>query len=334
MMILDYGWWISGWRPNPDSRFRIRNHNNLYIYKMIKPEFLKPGDTIGIVAPARKIEEADISFFLEKCGEWGLECVLGKHLLGSYNQFSGTDEERAADLQDMIDDPQIKAIICARGGYGSLRTLQLTDFSNLAKFPKWVAGFSDITVFHSYINKFPGIETLHSPMPFNFRNEYDEESAESLRKALFGEKTDYSFPSHPLNAEGSALGELSGGNLSILVSINGTIWFPDFRNKILFLEDVDEYLYNIDRMMLNLLHSGVFHKIKGLVVGGFTRMHDNDIPFGKNAEEIISEISRKFRIPVCFGFPAGHLLKNKTLIFGRQTLLRVEPGTCSLTFNP
>ncbi len=307
---------------------------NPYIYVMITPQSLKSGDTIGIVAPARKIEEKEISFFLEKCEGWGLRYRMGRHLFGSNHQFSGTDEERAADLQEMIDDDEIKAIVCARGGYGSLRTLQHTDFSNLAKRPKWFAGFSDITVFHAYINKFLGIETLHSMMPLNFGREYDEESAETLRRALFGEKLKYTFPSHPLNVEGSAEGELAGGNLSILVSLNGTTIFPDLRKRILFIEDVDEYLYNIDRMMMNLVHSGALNRICGMVAGGFTRMNDNEISFGKNACEIISGLTGKFDIPVCFNFPAGHQLKNKTLIFGRKMLLRVEKGSCSLEFNP
>ncbi len=301
---------------------------------MIRPEPLKTGDTIGIVAPARKISEPEISAFIGKCKEWGLNCRTGKHLFGSFNQFSGTDEERAADLQAMIDDPSVKAVICARGGYGSLRTLEHTDFSNFAKSPKWFAGFSDITVFHAYINTYLGIETLHSVMPLNFGQDNDAESAESLRKALFGEPLEYTFPAHPLNSAGTAEGELAGGNLSILVSLNGTTVFPELRNKILFIEEVDEYLYHIDRMMLNLLHSGALNRIRGLVAGGLTKMHDNEIPFGKSAEELISEITAKFRIPVCFSFPAGHQLKNKTLIFGRQTRLRVKKGSCSLIFNP
>jgi len=304
-----------------------------YLYLMITPGSLKKGDMIGIVAPARKIEEHEIAAFVAKIDEWGFRYKTGKHLYGSYHQFSGSDKERAADMQAMIDDKQVKAIICARGGYGSIRTLPLLDFSALGEQPKWIAGFSDITVYHAYINTFTGIETLHAMMPLNFSNNYDEESAETLRKALTGEKLEYSFSPHRLNTEGEAEGELTGGNLSMLLSLNGTAWFPDLRNKILFIEDVDEYLYHIDRIMMNLLHSGVFNKIKGLVCGGFTKMNDNDIPFGKNAEEIIAGITSKFNIPVCFGFPAGHQLKNKTLIFGRQTRLRVKEGTCSLKFN-
>ena len=304
-----------------------------YICRMITPKYLKPGDTVGIIAPARKTGEAGISSFIRKCEEWGLRCKTGKHLFGSYHQFSGTDDERASDLQEMIDDDTVRAVICARGGYGSLRTLLRTDFTKMARNPKWIAGFSDITVFHAYVNKFLGIETLHSIMPVNFEEPCDEESAETLRKALFGEKLEYRFPSHPLNALGDAKGELTGGNLSILLSLNGTTFFPDMRNRILFIEDVDEYLYHIDRMMLNLMQSGVFNRIRALVAGSFAKMNDNAIPFGKNAEEIIAEITQKFRIPVCFNFPAGHQLKNKTLILGREIRLRVNEGTCSLMFN-
>jgi muramoyltetrapeptide carboxypeptidase len=301
---------------------------------MTTPEYLTSGDTIGIIAPARKIAPEEVSFFQQKAHEWGLTVKTGSHLFGSHFQYSGTDRERAEDLQEMINNPEVKAIICARGGYGSLRTLELTDFAPLIRKPRWIAGFSDITVFHSYINRFTGMECLHSMMPLNFAKEFDRESAESLRKALFGKHLKYTFPAHPLNRPGAAEGELVGGNLSILCSLNGTSYFPDVRNRVLFIEDVDEYLYHIDRMMLNLLHSGVFNKIRGLVVGGLTRIRDNEIPFGRSAEEIIAEITARFSFPVCFGFPAGHQAQNKTLIFGRQTHIRVKEGKCSLEFNP
>jgi muramoyltetrapeptide carboxypeptidase len=215
---------------------------------MIKPPGLKSGDLIGIVAPARKIKEDEISRFLTYAENWGLRCKFGKNLFGEFNQFSGTDEERAADLQDMINDKEVKAIIFARGGYGSFRTLQMTDFSQLENNPKWIAGFSDITVFHSYINKFLGIETIHSMMPLNFTYDAEEESIDSFRKAIFGESLSYEFDTHPLNIQGSYEGEIAGGNLSVICSLNGTVVFPDLKRKILFIEDVDEYLYHIDRM--------------------------------------------------------------------------------------
>jgi len=301
---------------------------------MITPPFLKPGDTVGIIAPARKISQQEIMPFTDLLESWGLHYKFGKNLFGEKDQYSGTDEERAGDFQDMLSDPGIKAIIAARGGYGSLRTLKLCDFSKFEKNPKWIAGFSDITVFHSYLGKYLNTESLHCLMPLNYKkgDKAIEESAESLRKALFGENLEYHFPSSPFNREGNIKGELSGGNLSILYSLNGTGFYPDLRGKILFIEDIDEYLYHIDRMMLNMLLSGSFNNLKGLLIGRFTDLKDNTVPFGKNFDEIISEAVRKFKFPVAFSFPGGHQNHNLTLIFGRQMQLRVEASRSTVTF--
>lgn len=298
------------------------------------PPYLKAGDTVGIVAPARKIDQSEIENFLKLLKEWGLKWRLGKNLLGKHFIFSGTDEERAADMQAMIGNEEIRAIFCARGGYGSVRTLQHVDFSSFERDPKWLIGYSDITVFHSYINKFTGVESLHGLMPFSLRKNADKESVRSLRSALFGENINYHLPPHELNIEGEAEGVLIGGNLSILNSLNGTILFPDLKNKILFIEEVDEYLYNIDRMMMNLSLSGVLNRIKALLVGNFTGIKDNEDPFGKNEYEIIHEISDHYNIPVCFNMPSGHDYRNKTLIFGRKLQLKVEENHSSLIFQP
>jgi muramoyltetrapeptide carboxypeptidase len=301
---------------------------------MITPPYLVPGDTVGIIAPARKVEPSEIEGFTGLLGEWGLKCKPGKNLFGEYNQYSGTDEQRAADLRDMIADPQVKAVFAARGGYGSMRTLRLTDFSKFEKNPKWIAGFSDITAFHVYLNHYLNTESLHCMMPFNYRKDDSEiaESAESLRKALFGDDMEYSFAPSAFNRVGKTKAELTGGNLSILYSINGTPFFPDLRGKILFIEDIDEYLYHIDRMMQNLLISGALHNIKGLLIGGFTDIRDNTVPFGRTSEEIISEAAAKFRFPVAFSFPAGHIKRNMTLIFGRQMQLSVNANQAKVAF--
>lgn len=301
---------------------------------MITLPGLKKGDYIGIIAPARKIAEEEIQHFIKQIENWGLKWKAGKNLFGTYNQFSGTDEERAADLQEMILDKNVKAIMFARGGYGSFRTLQLTDFTAFEKNPKWIAGFSDITVFHSYINKFLGIETIHSMMPLNFKESSDPESVESLRKALFGEPLSYRFASHPLNIPGICEAEIIGGNLSVICSLNGTVVFPELRKKILFIEDLDEYLYHIDRMIINLSMSGSFNRALAVIVGGFTDIHDNEIPFGKTYEEIIAESVRKYNIPLCFNFPAGHQLVNKAIIFGRKVKLEIGSDSSTLVFNP
>lgn len=302
---------------------------------MITPPYLKSGDIVGIFAPARSIDQNSIDNFTNQLRKWGLRWKFGENLLGQYNRFSGSDEERSDDLQTMINDPEIRAIFAARGGYGSIRTLQNVDFSNFEKDPKWLIGYSDITVLHSYINKFTGTESLHGPMPLNFGESTDKESVESLRKALFGEALSYNFGGHELNIEGEAEGEIVGGNLALISSLNGTVLFPDLRNKVLFIEDVDEYLYNIDRMMMNFSLSGVFNRIKALVVGDIgIKEEEDDIPFGKTAYEIIHEITDQYNIPVCFNFPAGHIFKNMTLIFGRKIQLRVGENKSSLVFNP
>lgn len=302
---------------------------------MITPPYLVPGDTVGIVAPARKVSREEVKAFIGLLGSWGLNYKFGKNLFGGKDQYSGTDEERAADFNDMLADPQVKAVIAARGGYGSLRTLRLTDFSRFEKNPKWIAGFSDITVFHSYLNRFCNTESLHCLMPLTYKPgvKETEESAESLRKALFGEKLEYSVPSNLKNRSGKVKGELGGGNLSILCSLNGTGYFPDLGGKILFLEDIDEYRYHIDRMMLNLQYSGILNKIAGLLIGSFTDIKDNPIPFGKDYDEIISDIVEKFNFPVAFSFPAGHQSQNMTLIFGRQMQLIVEGKQTKVIFS-
>ncbi len=301
---------------------------------MKTPKYLVPGDTVGIVAPARKVSPQEVSAFTNLLESWGLKYKFGRDLFGENNQYSGSDEQRAADFQDMLDDPQVRVIMAARGGYGSLRTLELIDFSKFKKDPKWIAGFSDITVFHSYAGRHLNTESLHCLMPMTYKpgiREIDE-SAESLRKALFGEKLEYSFPSSSGNIEGETIAEVTGGNLSILYSLNGTRFFPETGGKILFLEDIDEYLYHIDRMMLNLLHSNSLKNIKALVIGGFTDLKDNTIPFGKSYEEIISEFIGKLGIPTTFSFPAGHQNENRTLIFGRQMQLRVEANRTTVSF--
>jgi muramoyltetrapeptide carboxypeptidase len=287
---------------------------------MLTPPFLKPGDTIGIVAPARKISLAELQPALDTIHSWGLQTKLSKNLFDESNQFSGTDEQRAADLQDMLDDASVKAVISARGGYGTLRIVDCIDFSGFFKAPKWIIGYSDITVLHSHL-LVHGIETLHAPMPISFKR--DSASTESLRMALFGDLKGHEFPMHPLNRKGKAKAELIGGNLSLLYALQASASDVDTKGKILFIEDLDEYLYHIDRMMMSLKRSGKLEHLAGLVVGGMTEMKDNTVPFGKNAEEIIYDAVKEYSFPVCFGFPAGHADVNLALYFGRKVSLEV-----------
>ena len=296
---------------------------------MTTPPHLKKGDKIGIVAPARKISKEELQIAISTFEKWGLKVVLGKNLFGSENQYSGSDRQRADDLQKMLDDTSIRAIISARGGYGTLRIIDLLNFSSFKKNPKWIIGYSDITVLHSHIHQNLETETLHATMPVNFHK--DEESVETLRQFLFGEKITYSVPAHPLNKEGKSDGLLAGGNLSLLYALKGSRSMLSTGGKILFIEDLDEYLYHIDRMMISLKRAGKLSHLAGLVVGGMADMKDNPIPFGKTAEEIIFDAVKEFDYPVCFGFPAGHQAKNLALPFGRRAKLIVNKKA-SLSF--
>jgi muramoyltetrapeptide carboxypeptidase len=301
---------------------------------MICPPYLKPGDKIAIVATARKVSPSEMDAAISKFRAWGLQVVTGPHMFGSDNQYSGTDEERAADLQMMLDDKEIKAIICARGGYGTVRIIDRLNFSIFEQYPKWIVGYSDITVLHSHIQTQFGIETLHATMPINFPDEGTEAAVESLRKALFGESLEYTIDTHALNRPGNVSGLLTGGNLSILYSLNGTPSDIQTDDKILFIEDLDEYLYHFDRMMMNLKRSGKLSGIKALLVGGLTKMNDNTVPFGRQAEQIISEYANEAGIPVCFNFPAGHIADNRALILGREIQLNIGAESVSVQFLP
>jgi len=301
---------------------------------MITPAFLKPGDKVGIVATARKVSPEEVEPAIKTMESWGLEVITGAGLYLAENQFAGNDDQRASDLQRMLDDPEIKAIICARGGYGTVRIIDQLDFSAFEKQTKWIVGFSDITVLHSHINKHFGIETLHATMPLNFPGDGSHSgSVEALKSVLFGEVADYKVVTGNLSRPGHARGEVVGGNLSILYSLSGTASDIETRGKILFIEDLDEYLYHIDRMMINLKRSGKLEELAGLVVGGMSQMRDNAVPYGKSAEEIIADTVKNYKYPVLFGFPAGHIKDNMPLIFGREALLDVAKDSSGLIFT-
>jgi muramoyltetrapeptide carboxypeptidase len=289
---------------------------------MIFPEKLKIGDKIGIISPARKITLNELDPAIKTIESWKLKVELGSNLFEVDNQFSGTIEQRSTDLQTMIDDDSIKAILCARGGYGTVQIIDNIDFSKLKNNPKWIVGYSDVTVLHSHLNKL-GIASLHATMPINFKTNA-KESLASLKNGLFGNENNILCGPHPFNKFGKVEAEVVGGNLSILYSLLGSNSDVDTDGKILFIEDLDEYLYHIDRMMMNLKRNGKFTKLKGLVVGGMSDMNDNTIPFGKTAEEIILEYIKEFDFPVCFNFPAGHLDDNRTLVFGKECTLEIN----------
>lgn len=290
---------------------------------MLRPPALQPGDTIYILSTARKITLDELQPALQIFESWGLRYIIGDTIGKSFRQFAGTDDERRTDFQTALDRPDVKAIICARGGYGTVRMMDDLNYDEFMKRPKWLVGFSDVTFLHVHISNSIGIQTLHGVMPFSFPTSTPE-AIESLRKELFGEKNEYTIPPHPLNRNGEARGILIGGNLSILYSITGTKSGMNTNGKILFIEDLDEYLYHIDRMMMNLKRSGKLQGLAGLVVGGFTEMKDNKVAFGCSAYEIIAEHVAPYNYPVCYDFPSGHVADNRALVMGRTYKLNVN----------
>jgi len=298
---------------------------------MISPKYLHENDAVSIVSTARKMSLEEIKPAIQLLESWNLKVKIGKTIGLEDNQFAGTDGDRIQDFQEMLDDDTVKAIWCARGGYGTVRIIDTLDFSKFKKQPKWIVGYSDVTVLHSHINNLE-FETLHAAMPINVAQNTSE-SLDSLKKALFGSRLDYSIKPDKLNKTGMVKGSLIGGNLSILYSLLGSSTSIDTDGKILFIEDLDEYLYHIDRMMQNLKRNGYLDNLKGLIVGSMTEMNDNTIPFGKTAEEIVFDICKDFDFPICFGFPAGHIDDNRALIMGRIVQLTVDSSQSTVNFD-
>ena len=297
----------------------------------ICPPYLKKGDKIAITCPAKKTA-GPMTDAVNLLQAWGLEVVLGETVNASYHQFAGDDEMRASDLQRFIDDDSVKAIIAARGGYGTVRMIDKVNFSRFIQQPKWIIGFSDITVLHAHLFANYNTQTIHGQMPVNIPDA-SAGSLETLRRALFGEGLHYHFNSHALNRAGKCFGVLVGGNLSLLIAISGSVSDLDYTDKILFIEDVGEYLYAVDRMLRTLKRAGKLKNLAGLIIGGFTDIKDNDIPFGQTVPEIIMEIVEEYHYPVCFEFPAGHIPNNCSLILGRELHLIVEKHALTTTYT-
>lgn len=298
---------------------------------MITPAYLQKGDTVAIVSTARKNIDDNLKPSIDLLHSWGLEVVVGNTIGLDYNQLAGTDEQRAADFQQQMDNPNIKAIWCVRGGYGTVRMIDLLDFTKFKQHPKWIVGFSDVTVLHNHLNTM-GFKSIHGTMPVSIATTAPESKA-SLKSALFGEPISYKINPFPMNRFGKAKGELVGGNLSILNSLFGSKSAIDCTDKILFIEDLDEYLYHIDRMMMNLKRNGCLESIKGIIVGGMTKMKDNDIPWGKNANEIVEDITKNYNIPILYSFPAGHVHDNRALIMGNTVSLEVNENGGTVVFE-
>ena len=298
----------------------------------IRPEFLKKGDTVAVVAMASALspQSRQTLYWKEMFESWGLHVKIGKHLYDSApGDFAGSDQDRAADITEMLLDPEVKALVSFRGGYGSMRTLRALDLDLFSQHPKWLVGFSDITVFHAMLQS-RGIESILGAMPSTV-GEGSAVSEESLRKALFGEIKSYRTAPHAFNHTGSARGRLVGGNLSLIVSCLGTPWQNRLReNSILFIEDVDERMYNLDRMLLTLQQGGYFERAKGIVVGQFTDTSGED-EWQRSALDLVKEYMPADK-PVLFGFDCGHEHPNYSLYLGREVTLDITPDGGSLKF--
>lgn len=296
------------------------------------PPYLQKGDTIGLVCPAGYMAFEKVKTCVQVLQEWGYNVKVGNTVGGgSMTYFSGTDEERLRDFQQMLDDQEVNAILCARGGYGTGRIIDRIDFKKFAKQPKWIVGYSDITVIHSHLFSNYYISSLHAPMAGAFNEEgFKNEYVGSLKNALEGKKIRYQVAPHELNRRGEAVGELVGGNLALLAHLVGTDSDIKTKGKILFIEDVGEQLYNLDRMLFQLKRSGKLAKLAGLIFGGFTETKDTDRPFGKSIYEILSELVAEYDYPVCYDFPVSHTDRNYALKIGVGYKLKVSRSKVTL----
>lgn len=288
--------------------------------------YLRAGDRVALAAPARAVAPEEMAPAIATLEAWGLHVVVPDGLYERDGQLAGNDAHRAALMQSLLDDPSIAAIICVRGGYGTVRIIDRLDFSRFAQHPKWIVGYSDVTVLHSHIHALFGLPTLHATMPINFPTDGTTcPATQSLRQALFGTPQDIVWQAHPLDRKGVAQGMAVGGNISILYSLLGSRSQVDTHGKILLIEDLDEYLYHIDRMMHALRRAGMLEGLAGLVVGGLNDMHDNSIPWGHTAEEIVAEVVADYNYPVAFNAPIGHIgTENQALTLGVPLTLTVS----------
>ena len=299
---------------------------------MIKiPPYLKKGDTIGIVCPSGTLSAKKAATCIETLEAWGYKVKIGKTLGTQHHYFSATDEARAADLQEMLDDKNVQAVLCGRGGYGMSRIIDLLDFKTFKKHPKWVIGFSDITLLHNHCTQALKIASLHAPMAGAFNNgQSNNEWVLSLKHALQGKKANYKAATHTYNKFGKATGKLVGGNLTLVAHAVGTVSGLQTKNAILFLEDIGEYKYNIDRMMLQLKRSGMLKNLAGLVVGGFTQTKDSDPAFGATVYQIIEAAVAAYNYPVCYDFPVSHDKENYAIKHGMEYALEVTAKKVNL----
>ncbi len=300
--------------------------------KKIQPPFLKTGDEVAIISPSFYIDEnllTEAVTFLEK---WGLKARIGKNASKRDGPFAGSDQERLSDLQEMTDNDHIKAVFCSRGGYGLSKIIDKADFSVLKNNPKWYSGFSDMTVMLMWLNEVYGVMSVHGEMPFNFNNtNKSSETLPSLKKALFGDNVSHEWTGN-FYKQGKVNGELTGGNLSLINSLSGTKAEISTKGKILFIEDMGEYYYHIDRMLTSLKLSGKLDGLSALVIGGMNKIEESKIPWGKNIEETILGIVSEFNYPILFNFPAGHISDNRAFYIGKRATIEVNGKTATLRY--
>jgi len=297
------------------------------------PPYLSTGDKVAVIATAKKIDRQSLEYSIKVLKSWGLIPLEGQYLYNSYFQYAGTDEERITDLQWALSNPEIKAIFCARGGYGTTRILDKANLESLKKYPKWLIGYSDITSLH-FSFQASDYSSIHGPMPVNFSKNVQYGSMDKLKEILFGQlKSSIHIPADPQNKTGTGKGPIIGGNLTLIYNMIGTKTDMDFSGKILFIEEVGEYLYHIDRVMTHLKRAGKLTNLQGLIVGHFSDIKDNEEPFGNSWKDIILDAVKDYCFPVAFNFPAGHEDHNDPIILGTEAILAVNMDKCELDYR-
>ncbi len=303
---------------------------------LLRPAYLKAGDTVAIVAPSGilKNREREVQQAVDLLKEWGLNAIIGEHVFSKADHFAGTDEERCEDLQKAMDDPTISAIWCARGGYGTVRILDKLDYTKLKENPKWIIGYSDITALHNQLHN-QGFESLHALMCVSLTQDITEvqESVDTFKAALFGNPPNYDLEGSKYNREGEASGQLIGGNLTILHTMLGSDTSLDTSGKILFIEEIGEYKYHIDRMLQSMKRAGYFENLNGLVVGDMSKLRKNTTLWGTSVEQLILDALAEYDFPIAFNMPAGHEDDNRALVLGRTVELKVGKEKSSLYFK-